>query len=157
MLLCRLYLRHDFLEGCVDFICPVLQRFTLVRVKLRFPITFNLQFPVLPYQVTSGKKFFHAFEKGILSCPIRQAQINLQHLLVQFLYESRLFHNLTYRRPIEQFPVLCLVIVERLRPKMVTQAEKLLTVYIPQCECEHPMQMVCHVISPFFISLRKNL
>ena len=100
----------------------------------------------------SGKQFFHAFEKGILSCPIRQAQINLQHLLVQFLYESRLFHNLTYRRPIEQFPVLCLVIVERLRSKMITQAEKLLAVHIPQGKSEHPMQMVSHVIPPLFIS-----
>ena len=43
-----LHLRQNLLESGVNLICPVLKRLTLIRMKLWFPVTLNLQFPILP-------------------------------------------------------------------------------------------------------------
>ena len=105
----------------------------------------------------SRHKLFQPPEKCILSRHIGEAQIDLQHLLIELLHKSRLLHDLADHRTVEQLPVCSLVIVERLGAEMVSQTEELLLPVIPQRKRKHTVHMVSHLISPCLIGSDQDL
>ena len=141
----------------MDLVRPLFQRPALVRTECRSPVPLDQEFPILPDQIMSRHQFFQPTEKCILSRHISQAQVDLQHLLVQFLFEARLLHDLTDHGPVEKLSVLCLIIIERLRSEVIPQTEQLPLLIVPQRKRKHSVHMVRHLISPCLISFNEDL
>ena len=104
----------------MDLICPVFQRFALVRLKLWSPVSVNFHFSILPDQITSRHQLFQTFEERILTGHIGQAHVDLEHLFVQLFFESRLSDDVTDHRAVQKFAVFCLIIIERLGSELIS-------------------------------------
>ena len=137
----------------MDLVRPLFQRFALVRMKFGRPIARDLHPAIFPDQIPPRQKLFQPPEKRILPCGICQAEVQLQHLFIQFFHKSRLLHDPADGCAIQEPTVRRLIIVERLRPELIPQAEQFLLLLVPQGKRKHSVHMVCHLAAPFFICL----
>ena len=154
LLLRILDLRHNGLQCRVDLIRPFIEGPGLIRREGRRIIPCDTDLSVrLPDQVPAGHQFFNALEEGILARNIGQAEVDLEHVLIQLLLIAGFVQDVPDHGPVQELSVLCQCIVKGLCPEGVAEAEKLLLLPIPQGKGEHAMQMHAHLMSPFLISL----
>src|SRR5699024_6906775 len=63
----------------------------------------------------------------------------------------RLLHDFPDRSAVEKVSVRCLVVVKRLGPELISQAEQLLLIFIPQGKRKHAVHVIRHLIPPCLI------
>ena len=138
----------------MNLICPLFKRAALIGVKFRLPVAGNFDAAVLECERAAGHQLLDTLEEGILTGDIGQREIDLQHLLVEFLHEALLRENVAEHRAVKQSAVRREIVVEGLGAEVVAEADGLAAVL--DRKRKHAVEMIGQLHAPCFIALQQN-